>query len=264
MLINSSLDARNACYLAYSVPQRVLYLVNDAGPDGGLSPGLVIGSPNTGSIANAQCRVFASGSSAVVNGNTITLTFNLSFFTTFAGSKVIYLASRTTDELTQGWSPNGVHEVPLVSTTFPNSPTTNPGSGTAANALITFTYRDATATANLQTLWGLTNSALDGRGACYFAYFAPSNTLFLIPDDGNGAQSPSISFTGSNTIENSQCRINAFGSVVSRNGNTLSLSLNITYKSAFSGPKIIWTAASTLSNIISQWKASGAWQVPGN
>ena len=264
LLINSSLDARNACYLAYSVPQRVLYLVNDAGPDAGLSPGLVIGSPNTGSIANAQCRVFASGSSAVVNGNNITLTFNLSFFTNFAGSKVIYLAARTTDELTQGWTPNGVHEVPLVTQTFPNSATTNPGSGTAANALITFTYRDATATANLQTLWGLTNTALDGRAACYFAYHSPSNTLFLTPDDGNGAQASSIPFSGSNIIENSQCRINAFGSVVSRTGNTLSLSLNITYKPAFSGAKIIWTAASTLSNVITQWKASGAWQIPGN
>ena len=224
-----------------------------------LPSGLCV-SGNSGSFARSACQ--KARSSAVVSGNTITLTFNLSFFSNFAGSKVIYLAARTTDELTQGWTPNGVHEVPLVNQTFPNSSTTNPGAGTAANALITFTYRDTTATANLQTLWGLTNASLDARGACYFAYYAPSNILFLIPDDGNAALAPSISFTGSNIIDNSQCRINAFGSVVSRTGNTLSLSLNVTYKPAFSGAKIIWTAASTLSNIISQWKASGAWQVP--
>src|SRR6266478_871062 len=31
VLINNALDGRQACYLAYSQPQNVLYLVNDAG-----------------------------------------------------------------------------------------------------------------------------------------------------------------------------------------------------------------------------------------
>ncbi len=262
LLINSSLDARNACYLAYSVPQRVLYLVNDGGPTGGLSPGLLIGSPNTGSIANTQCRIFAEGSSAVANGNILTLTFNASFTESFAGSKIVYLAARTTDELTQGWAAYGVHEIPIPNPTFPNSSPLNPGSGVIANSIVTFTYRDATNSANLQTLWGLTNTSLDARNACYFAYHAPSNLLFLIPDSGDASQAAIISLVGSSVIENSQCRISAVNSAVSRIGNTLTLALNITYKSAFAGPKIIWTAASTLSNAISPWKASGAWRVP--
>ena len=33
---------------------------------------------------------------------------------------------------------------------------------------------------------------------------------------------------------------------------------NITYKPTFADPKIIWTAASTLSNVVSPWKASSA------
>src|SRR6185369_364477 len=40
ILINNFLDGRNACYLAYSRPGAVLYLVSDAG--GGLSPGLAL------------------------------------------------------------------------------------------------------------------------------------------------------------------------------------------------------------------------------
>ncbi len=262
LLINTSLDARNACYLAYAVPQRVLYLVNDGGPDGGLSPGLLIGSPNTGSIANTQCRIFAEGSSAVANGDTLTLSFRASFTTSFAGSKVVYFAARTTDELTQGWVPYGIHEVPIPNPTFPNSSPVNPGSGSTTNTLIMFNYRDATITSNLQTLWGLTNTSLDARNACYFAYHAPSNSLFLFPNDGDGTQATTIPLTGTNFIENSQCRISASNSSVVRTGNTLTLALNVTYKPGFAGPKIIWTAASTLSNAVSPWKASGAWLVP--
>ena len=39
ILINGTLDGRNACYLAYSQPSKTLYLVNDDGA--GLSRGLV-------------------------------------------------------------------------------------------------------------------------------------------------------------------------------------------------------------------------------
>ena len=58
VLVNSALDGRQACYLAYSRPLNQLYLVNDAGS--GLLPGLALGS--AGSISNSQCAIciFAS------------------------------------------------------------------------------------------------------------------------------------------------------------------------------------------------------------
>jgi hypothetical protein len=42
----------------------------------------------------------------------------------------------------------------------------------------------------------------------------------------------------------------------------LSISLNVTFKNGFSGPKVIWTAASTLGNVVSPWRAAGAWLLP--
>jgi hypothetical protein len=50
--------------------------------------------------------------------------------------------------------------------------------------------------------------------------------------------------------------------VVNRSGDTLSISLNVTFKNGFSGPKVIWTAASTLGNVVSPWRAAGAWLLP--
>ena len=262
LLINSALDGGQACYIAYSVPLRVLYLVNDAGPAAGLSAPLALGAGNTGFVQNSQCRINAGFSSALTSGNSITLTLNTQFLGGFTGGKVLYAAARTTDELNTGWRTVGVYDIPTPTVTFPNSSTANPSAGTATNTVLSFTYRAAGSHTNLQTVWGLINTALDGAGACYFAYNAPSNSLFLVPDNGNGAQAQSIPLPGSGSIENSQCRINAFGSVVNRTGDTLSLTLNVTFKTGFSGPKVIWTAASTLTGAVSPWRAAGAWLLP--
>jgi hypothetical protein len=100
ILINNFLDGRSACYLAYSQPFKVLYLVGDAG--GGLSPGLTLGG--TGSVSNSQCTVNASGSSASVSGNALTLTLNISFTPAFDGDRVVYLAARDSAEANNsGW-----------------------------------------------------------------------------------------------------------------------------------------------------------------
>lgn len=262
LLINSSLNGAQACYAAYSVPLRVLYLVNDAGPAAGLSAPITLGAGSSGVVANSQCQINGAFSSAVTSGNSITLSLNTQFRASFAGGKVLYVAARTTDELNTGWRTAGVYDIPVATPSFPNSSTANPSAGTATSTVLSFNYRAQGSHTNLETVWGLVNASLDGAGACYFAYHSPTSQLFLVPDNGNGALASSIPLPGSGTIENSQCRINAFGSVVNRSGDTLSLTLNITFKSGFSGPKVIWTAASTLTGVVSPWRAAGAWLLP--
>lgn len=128
--------------------------------------------------------------------------------------------------------------------------------------MVSLSYSDASTSTNLQTAWALINSALDGGRACYVAYFAPANLLLLIPDSGNGAAATAMELTGTNSLENSQCRITAQGSRVVRSGNQLTLDLNISFKPAFAGPKGIWTAVQTLSGQTSPWRVMGTWQVP--
>ena len=104
ILINSSLDGRQACYLAYSRPAGVLYLVNDSGT--GLLPGLALNG--SGTVANGQCTVNAAGSSAAGSGDTLTLALNLSFTAVSAGNRVIYLAARDAAEVhNSGWQSMG-------------------------------------------------------------------------------------------------------------------------------------------------------------
>ena len=260
-LINKYLTGDGACYIAYSQPSQVLYLVNDQGPASGLSPALTLGA--TGSVSNSQCTIFSNGSSASGSGSVLTLTLNVSFKAAFTGNKVIYLAAQTVFDVSSGWQTLGVSQIPEPTLTYPRAAAMSPPTATTTNQTISFTYQDATSANSLQTVWALTNTAIDGRQACYVAYYAPGNTLYLYPDNGDGAAATNIPLTGTNTIQNSQCQVNAAGSSVVKNGNQLTLNLNMTFKSAFSGPKGVWTAAQTLGGVqTSPWKAVGAWLVP--
>ena len=259
-LLNRSLDGRRACYIAYSQPTRTLFLVNDDGPDSGLSAGLVLGGTN--SVSNSQCQINGAGSSAVGSGNTLTLSLNITFRPAFSGNQVVYLAARDVAGNNSGWSTMGFHAVPGATATFPNAIGQTPATGNVATSIISFDYEDQSSAGNIRTTWALINTALDGSRACYVAFFNPGGLVLLIPDNGDGAAAQSFALGGAGFIENSQCRINSQGSSVTRLGARLTLNLNITFKPSFAGNKATWLALQTLSNQTSVWKAAGAWQVP--
>jgi hypothetical protein len=260
VLINNFLDGRNACYIAYTVADNVLYLVPDTG--GGLLPGLVLNGAS-GTTANSQCQINRVGSSVAGSGNNLTLTLNMTFNgATVPGNKVIYLAARNATD-NSGWKTRGARGVPPLPTANPAPVSMIPASGATATQTLTFTYRDATSAANLQTMWALINTAIDGRQACYVAYYQPGNQLYLYPDNGDGTQATSIVLTGNNTISNSQCTISAQGSSVVQNGAQTIMNLNVSFKPAFSGPKGVWLANQTLGGAAtSPWEVLGNWIVP--
>ncbi len=260
-LINQYMDGDRACYIAYSQPLQVLYLVNDGGPGSGLSPGLPLGS-GSGSVSNSQCTVNGSGSSATGMGNTLTLTLDIQFAPAFAGSRVVYLAARDQSGGNSGWFTQGAWTVPGAVVTYPLSTGVSPATGTTATTVISYTFDDQTSAYNLKTVWALLNTSIDGRRACYVAYYAPGNRLYLYPDNGDGLQATNIALTGGNTIENSQCKISATGSSVTRSGQRLTLNLNVQFKSAFTGSRGIWTASQTMTDVVGPWTALGNWLVP--
>lgn len=103
----------------------------------------------------------------------------------------------------------------------------------------------------------LVNDFLDGRNACYIAYSQTFHVLYLVSDNGDGLSAP-LTPGGSGSVSNSQCTVNAPGSSASTNGNNLLLTLNISFKPAFHGNRIVYAAArdSTDANN-SGWQALG-------
>src|SRR2546421_9984740 len=111
----------------------------------------------------------------------------------------------------------------------------------------------------------LINNYLDGRHACYFAYVSQSNTLYLIDDAGNsgGPFAGGMVLNGAGSLTNGQCTIAGAGSSAVGNGALLTLTLNITFKAAFTGNKIMYLDARDTGSGNSGWQTLGTWSVPG-
>jgi hypothetical protein len=257
ILINTALDGRNACYLAYSVPSNTLYLVNDAGQAGGPFAGATtVDSANT--IQNSQCAVRLNSASS--NGTLLTLTLDMTFKTGFAGNKVVYLAAGDLSQNNSGWTPWGTWQVPgAAQTTTTSVVNMAPANGAGLPAtLYTFRFSDTNGYQDLGVENMLVNTALDGRNACYLAYARPIDWLYIVNDAGTGLL-PGASLGSSGSINNSQCAVSWANNAVTANGNNLSLALNIGFSTSGFGPNLIFYLAARDVNESNNtgWQALG-------
>jgi hypothetical protein len=144
--------------------------------------------------------------------------------------------------------------------------TVSPGAGNGLTQTFMFNFSDSAGFADLSVLDVLISTFLDGQTACYFALAPTSATtgyIYLVDDAGDGGYAgPPMPLPSAGLVQNSQCAINGPGSSVSASGNTLTLTLAITFKAPFEGNKAVYMAArSNTQN--SGWQALGTWDVPG-
>ncbi len=256
VLINPFLDGRFGCYLAYSRPLNVLYLVNDAGT--ALLPGLALNG--TGTVANSQCTIHGANSSAAGSGKTLALTLRISFPATFGGDRVIYGAARDAVN-NSGWKALGTWNIPGGPSPAVGAGGATPASGTGAAQTFTLSFTDTAGWQDLGVVNVLINDSLDGRSACYLAYSRPLQTLYLVNDAGT-ALLPGMSINGGGTLANGQCAIAGAGASATGSGNTLTLTLPITFTPGFAGNRILYLAARNGAEAGSGWQAKGVRIVP--
>jgi hypothetical protein len=260
ILINNFLDGRHACYIAFApsgASAGSVFLVDDSGDAGGPYQGLVL--PGGGSISNGQCGISGAGSSVSGGGNNLTLMLNIGFTGTFDGNKVIYMAAADAGG-SSGWQALGVWQAPGL-TTFPSVVSMGSPNGVGLAQSFTFTVSDIKGYQDLGVVNVLINNFLDGRQACYLAYSQTAKVLYLVSDAGGGL-SAGLPLGASGSVSNSQCTVNSAGSSAIGNGNTLTLTLNMTFTGAFDGNRVVYVAArdSTDANN-SGWQAMGTWIV---
>ncbi len=264
ILINSALDGRNACYLAYVVATSTLVLVNNAGQAGGPFAGSDT-IPGSKTLSNSQCAVYAGRSEVSMAGNLLTLRLAIQFYG--GPDRVIYTAARDVDGNNSGWRVKGVVDRTLMieppqretRVRFPA-----PLRSAASNVTLTTTFSARNGFADLSVLNLLINSALDGRNACYVAFMVSNNDLVLVNDAGaaGGPFVESLAIPGTGTIGNSQCRIDAAESSVATSGDTLTLSLYLSFTAPFAGDRIIYAAARDNSGNNSGWQPVGTMTLP--
>jgi len=262
VLINNALDGRQSCYIAYVPSLLSVLLVDDAGDAGG--PYSSVTLPGAGTARNSQCSINGAGSWVAGSNNTLTLTLAIDFAASFAGNKALYLAAQDKSGANSGWQALGTWQVPgtlsgtitVVSLTPAHLAAT---SGTAQT--LTATLTDSRGAGDFGVVNLLVNQFIDGRQSCYLAYLAAGNSLLLVNDagDAGGPFAGSMVLNGgAATMQNSQCLVNSAGSSAVTTGNTLTLTLNLTFQSPFTGNRLVWLAGRDV--------ASGnntGWQVMG-
>jgi len=238
-------------------------LVNDAGDAGGPYQPLTI--PSASTVNNSQCTINGTGSSVNGSGNVLTLTLAMTFSAGFQGNRVMYMAARDTASNNSGWQALGVWNVPGPAPAGPAVTGVTPARSVTASQTYTFTYTDTNGYQDLSVLNVLINNSIDGHNACYIAYVpsgAATGTLLLVNDAGDaGGPYQTLTIPGAGSINNSQCTINGAGSSATGSGNTLTLTLPITFSPGFAGNRIIYPAART-NSLTSNWQAVGTATVP--
>jgi glucose/arabinose dehydrogenase len=249
----------NTCLANYTRATNAVSLMNDAGT---MWMTATLGSGAT--LQNSQCSIaLGSGTTAVLSGNTLTLTLGLTFTSTFNGAKNVYTYSQNASGINSGWQMRGTWTVagaaPAPATVTADSVTPNAGSGSSQS--FAFQFSDTAGAMDLHQAWVWINASFASTlaNSCLAYYTRATNTVYLIDDAGAMWMTATLGSSG--TLQNSQCAVALASSTTALSGNTLTLTLAVTFKPAFNGAKNIYTYAENGSGINSGWQLRGTWTV---
>src|SRR5262249_28908112 len=131
-----------------------------------------------------------------------------------------------------------------------------PSSGSGKTQTFTAVYSHPQGAANVVNAWFLVEKSLTGKHSCFLQYTLPANAVNLMTDAGQWQTAVRAGPAGS--LTNSQCTVDAAGVRSDTNGNNLTVTFPITFKSAYAGPKQIYTAA-LAPNSPAAWVDKGRW-----
>ncbi len=254
--ITPSLNAIPRCALWYTLSTNTIYVLNDAGNDA-FGP-YTLGIPGT--AQNSQCSVSLASSSISGLGNNITLNLAITFNSSYSGSKLTYAFAQDNAGALTGWQRLGTWTVG-ASNQPPTVTGVVPASGTGTSQVFSFQFSDGNGFADLATVYGQISPSLNKAPSCSYWYTRSSNALFLINDAGNNATGPFLVGTAG-IASNGQCSIDLGASTTSTSGNTMVVSLAVTFKPGYSGQKFVYGYASDNPGKVSGWQTIGSWFVP--
>jgi FG-GAP-like repeat/Beta-propeller repeat len=251
--INTGQGGINACYIYYQPQGNHLYLANNAGT--WITPALTPGVAGTAS--SSQCTLNAGSSSVSMAGNNLTLNAALSFNSGFTGYRGVYLYAAGFSGLNSGWvkqgtwTPNPVAQPPTIVSLTPNT-------GAGSSVKLQAVYSDPNGAGDLNTLLLQINSTQNSSNACY-VFFQPQGNLLYLANNTGAWITPALTPGVAGTASNSQCTLNAGTSTIATSGNTMTLTLALSFNSSFTISRNIYMYAAGFSGLNSGWVDAGSW-----
>jgi hypothetical protein len=145
----------------------------------------------------------------------------------------------------------------VLSASAPSALSVTPASGSGQNQTFTAAFSDPDGSNDLALTELLINSSLSASQACYVRYDRNANRFILFDDSGASAAG-SLAPGSTGSVQNSQCTLNG-SSTVSMSGNTVTLAISLTFKSAFFGNRLVYLRAVDASALDSGWQQKGTW-----
>src|SRR5207244_3150771 len=139
----------------------------------------------------------------------------------------------------------------------PTAASVTPSSGTGMNQTFQLVFSDGNGAASISGGGARINATDNGVNACWFYYFVSSNSITLSSDDTTTWSSATAGSKG--TLQNSQCSLNAAGVTYSSSGNTVTLSVPVTFTTAFAGKKTIYLYGQDSANVGTGYQGLGTW-----
>ena len=245
-------SAANTCMAYYARAGNALYLLND---DANAWMSAPLGA---GTLQNSQCSLNLAKTTALASGNNLAISLALSFKSGFTGIQQAWSYAAGSGGNT-GWQQVGSWTVAMDPVT---AVSVTPAGGTGNTQTFTLVYSSLAGAADLSSAWVWFTANFNGGSAnsCMAYYDRAANQLKLLNDAGATWMSAIIGTAGT-TLQNSQCSLDVANSTAVGAGNTLTLTLPVTFKPPFAGSRGVWMyAAGDGGN--SGWQQLGSWTVP--
>lgn len=140
----------------------------------------------------------------------------------------------------------------------PTATSVTPSSGSGLSQTFSFLYADPSGATDITSVQMDINATLAVANACYLFYVRAPNALYLA--NNSGAWQGPVTVGSANTLQNSQCSVNAAASSVTPSGNNLTVNLALTFTAGFAGAKNVYMEVQNASHD-SGWSAKGTWTV---
>jgi uncharacterized protein YhjY with autotransporter beta-barrel domain len=257
MVIDQAIGTFNTCHIAYGPDTNLIFLLNDARTQWlGAVP---LGS--SGTLANSQCSVNLGASSRSGSGPDLAIDLAMSFSGSFGGAKNLFVYALDQQSQNTGWQTKGSWTVPGASNQPPVLGSASPSSGSGANRTFRFTASDPNGYSDLISMQVIIDQTANAFTTCYLAYGPPANQIFLL-NDNRTQWMGGVQLGSGGTLSNSQCSVNLGASSASKSGNTVTLDLNLSFSSGFSGTKNIYMYTLDKMYQSAGWQTMGTWIVP--
>ncbi len=140
----------------------------------------------------------------------------------------------------------------------PAAVSVTPVSGSGGTAIFTAKYSDTGGGSALTAAGILVNASAGTSFACWITY-VPSSNSFALADDTPSAGSVTTP-PGGTSVQNDQCTLNAGLSSAAISGNTLTLTVSLTFQSGFAGAKSVYLSAADATSATG-FVTLGSWTV---